>query len=85
INDNKLTIVSDPSDPSGFLKMLKADPDNFQGPMKLRVKVRELNDEEAFEANLDENMIRDDLTPMDHAHNQRILRERFGWSEERIM
>jgi ParB/RepB/Spo0J family partition protein len=45
--------------------------------MKIRVKVREMNDEEAFLQNLAENMIRDDLTGLDHAHNQRRLRDQF--------
>ena len=52
--------------------------------LKIRIKVKDLNDEEAFRQNLTENMVRADLSPLDHAHNQRLLRERFHWTEQKI-
>jgi ParB/RepB/Spo0J family partition protein len=71
------------------IKRINENPEllnqKFQGQkLKIRVKVKDMNDEEAFLQNLTENMIRDDLTPLDHAHNQRFLRDRFHWTEERI-
>jgi ParB-like chromosome segregation protein Spo0J len=42
------------------------------------------NPEEAFVRNIVENNERAATTPVDDAHNQRRLREEFGWSEQRI-
>jgi len=53
-------------------------------PFRLLVRMMDLNEEESFERNVAENMHRSDLTPIDHAHNQRIFREKFGWDEKRI-
>lgn len=56
-------------------------PDN---PLKLAVRISEMNNEEAFICNIVENQDRADCTAVDDAHNHRRLREEFGWSEERI-
>ena len=56
-------------------------PDN---PVKLQCKVVDCNPEEAFVRNIVENNERAATTPVDDAHNQRRLREEFGWSEQRI-
>jgi len=53
-------------------------------PVKLQCKVMDLNPEEAFVRNLVENIERAATTPIDDAHNQRRLREQYGWSEAKI-
>ena len=53
-------------------------------PVKLQCKVVDLNPEEAFVRNLAENIERAATTPIDDAHNQRRLREQYGWSEAKI-
>jgi ParB family chromosome partitioning protein len=53
-------------------------------PVKLQCKVVDCNPEEAFVRNIVENNERAATTPVDDAHNQRRLREEFGWSEQRI-
>ncbi len=53
-------------------------------PVKLQCKVVDLNPEEAFVRNLVENIERAATTPIDDAHNQRRLREQYGWSESKI-
>lgn len=53
-------------------------------PIKLQCKVMDMNAEEAFVRNLVENIERAATTPIDDAHNQRRLREQYGWSEAKI-
>jgi len=53
-------------------------------PVKLQCKVMDGNAEEAFVRNLVENLQRADTTSVDDAHNQRRLREQYGWSETKI-
>ena len=53
-------------------------------PVKLQCKVVDCNPEEAFVRNIVENNERAATTPVDDAHNQRRLREEFGWTEQRI-
>src|SRR5439155_16635218 len=55
-----------------------------ENPIKLQCKVVDCNPEEAFIRNIVENNERAETTPVDDAHNQRRLREEFGWSEQRI-
>ncbi len=52
--------------------------------MKLRAKVVIVNDEEAFRKNVVKNRERAECSPVDDAHNQRRLREVFGWTDARI-
>ncbi len=56
-------------------------PDN---PMQVLCRVVDCNPEEAFIRNLSENLNRKGTTPIDDAHNQRRLREEYGWTEARI-
>jgi ParB/RepB/Spo0J family partition protein len=53
-------------------------------PMKLKCKVVIVNDEEAFRRNIVENRERAECSPVDDAHNQRRLREGFGWTDAKI-
>lgn len=53
-------------------------------PLKLKCKVVLVNDEEAFRRNIVENRERSECSPLDDAHNQRRLREVFGWTDARI-
>jgi ParB family chromosome partitioning protein len=53
-------------------------------PVKLQCKVVDCNPEEAFVRNIVENNERAATTPVDDAHNQRRLREEFGWTDQRI-
>lgn len=55
-----------------------------ESPVRLSVIIRDMNEEEAFIASLDENLERAETTPVDDAHAQRILRETYLWEEERI-
>jgi ParB-like chromosome segregation protein Spo0J len=48
--------------------------------MKLKAKVVIVNDEEAFRRDVVENRERAETSPVDDAHNQRRLREDFGWT-----
>ncbi|HEY7331254.1 MAG TPA: ParB/RepB/Spo0J family partition protein [Gemmataceae bacterium] len=56
----------------------------LENPVKLQCKVVDCNPEEAFVRNIVENNERAATTPVDDAHNQRRLREEFGWTEQRI-
>lgn len=53
-------------------------------PVLLSCRIVECNEEQAFLRNLVENIDRAETTPIDDAHNQRRLREVFGWAEDRI-
>ena len=53
-------------------------------PVKVRCSIVECSPEEAYIRNLVENIERAETTPIDDAHNQRRLREVFGWEDERI-
>lgn len=53
-------------------------------PFKLAVVIRDVNSEEAFAHSIVENRDRQSTTIVDDAHNVRILREGFGWDDERI-
>ncbi len=52
--------------------------------IKLKCTVLDLSEEEGFLRNLTENIDRSATTPIDDAHNQRKLREQYGWDEARI-
>ncbi len=52
--------------------------------MRIACIVKELNDEEAFLTSMAENIGRIEPKPIDHAHNHRLLRDRFAWDDERI-
>jgi ParB-like chromosome segregation protein Spo0J len=52
--------------------------------LKLKCVVVSVNDEEAFRHNLTENKNRKSTSPVDDAHNQRRLRDNFGWSDTKI-
>jgi ParB family transcriptional regulator, chromosome partitioning protein len=46
--------------------------------------VRDFTDDEALEVALTENLLRDDLGPLEAARAYRVLQERFGMSQEEI-
>ena len=50
----------------------------------LQCKVVTLNEQEAFEHNVVENAHRDATSPIDDAHNQRRLREKYGYQNADI-
>lgn len=82
IEDKKVALVSG----YGRFKAVKhinsvLRPDT---PVKLQCKVVDCNPEEAFVRNIVENNECAVTTPVDDAHNQRRLREEFGWTEQRI-
>jgi ParB/RepB/Spo0J family partition protein len=66
------------------IKWINATLRAGQPPMPVLVRVRDMNDEEAWICSIQENKQRKDTCPIDDAHAQRVLREHFGWSEERI-
>jgi ParB/RepB/Spo0J family partition protein len=55
-----------------------------ENPLKVLVRIQEMNKEEAFVRSIVENIDRAATTPIDDAHAQRRLREEFHWTEERI-
>lgn len=50
----------------------------------LKVNILDCNEEEAFIRNISENNERNPTTPIDDAHNQRKLRDRWGYSDRKI-
>ena len=59
----------------------KLQPDN---PMRVRVHLFPGNEADAFTRNITENRDRRQVTVLDDANNQNILRERFQWDDEKI-
>lgn len=53
-------------------------------PMKVLIRVTDMNSEEAFVRSIAENIERAATTPIDDAHAQRRLRDDFGWTDVRI-
>lgn len=52
--------------------------------IKVKCVVVTANDEEAFRHNITENKNRKSTSPVDDAHNQRRLRDNFGWNDTKI-
>ncbi len=50
----------------------------------LQCRLVTLNEQEAFEHNIVENCHRDETSPIDDAHNQRKLRETYGYADVKI-
>ncbi len=59
----------------------KLQPEN---PLRIRVRVFDGNELDAFERNITENRDRKATSVLDDAHNQKIFRDRFQWDEEKI-
>lgn len=59
----------------------KLQPEN---PIRIRVRAFDGNEVDAFEKNITENRDRKSVTVLDDANNQKILRERFQWTDEKI-
>jgi ParB family transcriptional regulator, chromosome partitioning protein len=81
IHDNKVQLVL------GYRRYNAArlyNERHADSPMKLKCKVVIVNDEEAFRRNIAENRERAECSPVDDAHNQRRLREGFGWTDAKI-
>lgn len=81
VADNKVSLVI------GFLRWkaaMKYNELHPDAPMKLKCVLVALNDEEALVRNITENEERDATTIIDKAHNQRRLREDFGWTDSKI-
>ena len=81
VHDNKVQLVL------GYRRYNAAKLYNERhadSPMKLKCKVVIVNDEEAFRRNIVENRERAECSPVDDAHNQRRLREGFGWADTKI-
>lgn len=53
-------------------------------PIKLQCRVGEMNEEEAFLANIIENHDRKECGDMDYAFQHRRLRDEHGWDDDRI-
>lgn len=51
---------------------------------KLKVVVNDVNNEKALTDNIIENRHRNQTTPIDDAHNQNQLRDRYGYDDEHI-
>jgi ParB/RepB/Spo0J family partition protein len=81
VHDNKVQLVLGYRRYNAARLYNERHPDQ---PMKLKCKVVIVNDEEAFRRNIVENRERAECTPVDDAHNQRRLREGFGWTDAKI-
>ena len=81
IHDNKVQLVLGYRRYNAARLYNERHPDS---PMKLKCKVVIVNDEEAFRRNIVENRERAECSPVDDAHNQRRLREGFGWTDAKI-
>jgi ParB/RepB/Spo0J family partition protein len=81
VHDNKVQLVLGYRRYAAATLYNQRHPDQ---PMKLKCKVVLVNDEEAFRRNIVENRERAECSPIDDAHNQRRLREVFGWTDARI-
>jgi ParB/RepB/Spo0J family partition protein len=81
VHDNKVQLVLGYRRYNASKLYNERHPDQ---PMKLRAKVVLVNDEEAFRRNIVENRERAECSPVDDAHNQRRLREGFGWADTKI-
>jgi len=81
IHDNKVQLVLGYRRFNAARLYNERHPDQ---PMKLKCKVVIVNDEEAFRRNIAENRERAECSPVDDAHNQRRLREGFGWTDTKI-
>lgn len=82
VNDHKIQLVAG----YGRHRAVQFINEELQpdSPVKVQCKVVDCSPEEAFVRNLVENIERAVTTPIDDAHNQRLLREQFGWTESRI-
>src|SRR5271165_6760919 len=81
VHDNKVQLVL------GYRRYNAArlyNERHADNPMQLKCKVVIVNDEEAFRRNIVENHERAETSPVDDAHNQRRLREGFGWTDTKI-
>lgn len=81
VHDNKVQLVLGYRRYHAARLYNERHPDN---PMRLKCKVVIVNDEEAFRRNVVENRERAETSPIDDAHNQRRLREGFGWPDTKI-
>lgn len=63
---------------------LLADKNGERIKLPLNIKVSVLNEEQGFSLSIDENLDREELSPMDIFYQQKVLRERYGWDEKRI-
>ncbi len=81
VAENKVQLVSGYCRHAAAKLFNELHPDT---PMKLKCVIVTINDEEAFRYNIVENKERKDTTPIDDAHNQRRLRDQFGWTDTKI-
>jgi ParB/RepB/Spo0J family partition protein len=81
VEGNKIQLVAGYTRHAAITLLNTQQPDD---PLRIQCKVVDMSPEEAFVSNLIENLQRDDTTPMDDAHNQRRLRDQYGWSEQKI-
>lgn len=81
LDDGSLELVE------GFLRwqaMLAHNGKYPETPLRLRVNVVKMTDEEVAEHNITENRKRKDTSPMDDAQAQQTLREKFGWKDKKV-
>ena len=81
IEGNRVQLVAGYGRRRAILRINERQPEQ---PLKLLCRVIECNDSEAFLKSIVENLDRAETTVVDDAHNQRRLREQYGWTDERI-
>lgn len=77
--DGKLYLVAGFRRHAAALQIVETDPQ-----FRLKVVILDVNDEEAFQRNLAENLERRELSPIDIATAQRRCAEQYGWDGKRI-
>lgn len=81
VQGNKLQLILGFHRHAAMKRYNERHPDQ---PMQLQCKLVTCNEEEAFRKAVVENQVRCRTSPMDDAHAQRELRERFGWADVKI-
>jgi ParB/RepB/Spo0J family partition protein len=81
INEHKVQLVAGYCRYGAAVEYNKRHPDK---PMLLKCVLSNMNEEEAFQANIVENRERVETSPVDDAFNQRRLRDKFQWSDTKI-
>ena len=82
IHDNKVALVAGFNRHEAAVRFNQRHPD---APMQLRCRMVTCNEEDAHRRSISENEGRMSTSVIDQAHAQNALRERYNWSDDRIV
>jgi ParB/RepB/Spo0J family partition protein len=77
LSNKQLQLVSGYTRLKAILRLHVQDP-----KWRIRIQIVELNESDAFLANISENLKRNEVSPIDHAYNARRLESAFGFTRE---